>query len=214
MKKITIFDFDGTIANTRPNILSTFHRTFDAMALPQCSDHEISATIGLPLVEAFPILCPMDDTKAELCANTYREIFEIVNQELKVQMFPHVVDTLRQLHAQGIICTIATSRGHESASSFIKSFGLDNIITYIIAAENVKHAKPDPEPVNMTLAHFNINPADAVVVGDTHFDILMGNRAGCKTVGVTYGYGSRESLTNAGADALIDDFAGLVKFVL
>lgn len=54
MKKIVILDFDGTIADTKPVILNTFHRTFDAMHLPQHSDEEIAATIGLPLVEAFP----------------------------------------------------------------------------------------------------------------------------------------------------------------
>lgn len=50
MKKIVILDFDGTIADTKPVILNTFHRTFDAMHLPQHSDEEIAATIGLPLV--------------------------------------------------------------------------------------------------------------------------------------------------------------------
>ena len=53
MKKIVILDFDGTIADTKPVILNTFHRTFDAMHLPQHSDEEIAATIGLPLVEAY-----------------------------------------------------------------------------------------------------------------------------------------------------------------
>uniref|UniRef100_UPI003FEEDD3B HAD hydrolase-like protein n=1 Tax=Prevotella sp. TaxID=59823 RepID=UPI003FEEDD3B len=48
MKKIVILDFDGTIADTKPVILNTFHRTFDAMHLPQHSDEEIAATIGLP----------------------------------------------------------------------------------------------------------------------------------------------------------------------
>ena len=76
MKKIVILDFDGTIADTKPVILNTFHRTFDAMHLPQHSDEEIAATIGLPLVEAFPVLEPMDKEKAAECTATYREIFE------------------------------------------------------------------------------------------------------------------------------------------
>lgn len=214
MKKIAIFDFDGTLANTRPVILGSFHRTFDAMQLPQRSDAEISATIGLPLIEAFPILCPMGEAQSQKCVDTYREIFEKINRNMKVQLFPHVADTLLQLHEHGVICTIATSRGHESATNFVRSFGLDDIITYVIASENVKHAKPAPEPVNMTLAHFGINPKDAVVIGDTHFDILMGNHAGCMSIGVTYGYGSRESLTKAGANVIIDDFSELPTYIL
>lgn len=213
MKKIVILDFDGTIADTRPVILNTFHRTLDAMNLPQHSDEEIAATIGLPLMEAFPVLEPMDKERAAMCTETYRRIFDDVNSEIGVPMFPHVADTLRQLHSQGLTLTIATSRGYKSAADFIRGFRLDDIIQFIIAAEDVRHAKPDPEPVLKTLKHYNMKPEDAVVVGDTHFDILMGRNAGCTTVGVTYGNGSRESLTEAGADAVIDDFADIANLI-
>lgn len=207
MKKIVILDFDGTIADTRPVILNTFHRTLDAMNLPQHSDDEIAATIGLPLLKAFPTLEPMNKEMAAVCTATYRRIFEDVNTEIGVPMFPHVADTLRQMHDKGCILTIATSRGYKSAAEFIKNFHLDDIITFIIAAEDVKHAKPDAEPVEKTLKHYGLKPEDAVVIGDTHFDILMGRNAGCATIGVTYGNGSRESLVEAGADYVVDDFA-------
>lgn len=207
MKKIVILDFDGTIADTRPVILNTFHRTLDAMNLPQHSDYEIAATIGLPLLKAFPTLEPMNKEMAAVCTATYRRIFEDVNAEIGVPMFPHVADTLRQMHDKGCILTIATSRGYKSAAEFIRNFHLDDIITFIIAAEDVKHAKPDAEPVEKTLKHYGLKPEDAVVIGDTHFDILMGRNAGCATIGVTYGNGSRESLVEAGADYVVDDFA-------
>lgn len=211
MKKLIILDFDGTIADTRPVILNTFHRTLDAMHLPQHSDDEIAATIGLPLLKAFPVLEPMDEEKAALCTATYRRIFEDVNAEIGVPMFPHVADTLRQLHNQGCTLSIATSRGYKSVVDFIKGFHLDDIITFVIAAEDVKHAKPDAEPVIKTLKHYGMKAEDAVVIGDTHFDILMGRNAGCATIGVTYGNGSRESLIEAGADTVVDDFAEICQ---
>ncbi len=207
MKKTIILDFDGTIADTRPVIINTFRRTFEAMHLPPHTDEEIASTIGIPLIEAFPVLHPMDAESAAQCTATYRRIFDKVNSEIGVPMFPHVAETLRQLHAKGCTLTIATSRSYRSAAEFIRSFALDSIITFIIAAEDVRHAKPDAEPVTKTLKHFRLTPADAVVVGDTRFDILMGRNAGCETVGVTYGNGSRESLAEAGADHIIDDFA-------
>lgn len=211
MKKLIILDFDGTIADTRPVILNTFHRTLDAMHLPQHSDDEIAATIGLPLLKAFPVLEPMDAEKAALCTATYRRIFEDVNAEIGVPMFPHVADTLRLLHNQGCTLSIATSRGYKSVVDFIKGFHLDDIITFVIAAEDVKHAKPDAEPVIKTLKHYGMKAEDAVVIGDTHFDILMGRNAGCATIGVTYGNGSRESLIEAGADMVVDDFAEICQ---
>ena len=214
MKKIVILDFDGTIADTRPVIVNTFHRTLDAMHLPQHSDAEIAATIGLPLVEAFPVLEPMDSVRADECTCCYRHIFEQVNAEMGVRMFPHVADTLRRLHARGMSLTIATSRGHESVAHFMRQFALDDIVTYIVAAEDVRHAKPHPEPVLKTLAHCCYAPGEAVVVGDTHYDILMGRNAGTMTIGVTYGNGSRKSLIGAGADAVTDDFAAVADLVV
>ena len=184
MKKIAILDFDGTIADTRPVILNTFHRTLDAMHLPQHTDDEIAATIGLPLMEAFPVLEPMDERMAAECTATYRRIFHDVNAQIGVPMFPHVDETLRLL---------------------------DDIVTYIIGYEDVSHAKPHPEPVLKTLSHFGLTADDAVVVGDTHFDILMGRNAGCATIGVTYGNGSRQSLEEAGADSVVDDFADISR---
>lgn len=211
MKKLIILDFDGTIADTRPVILNTFHRTLDAMHLPQHTDDEIAATIGLPLLKAFPVLHPMDEEMAALCTAAYRRIFEDVNREIGVPMFPHVADTLRQLYSQGCTLSIATSRGYKSAVDFIKGFHLDDIITFVIAAEDVKHAKPDAEPVIKTLKHYGMKAEDAVVIGDTHFDILMGRNAGCATIGVTYGNGSRQSLIEAGADMVVDDFAEICQ---
>lgn len=211
MKKLIILDFDGTIADTRPVILNTFHRTLDAIHLPQHTDDEIAATIGLPLLKAFPVLEPMDEEMAALCTATYRRIFEDVNAEIGVPMFPHVADTLRLLHNQGCTLSIATSRGYKSVVDFIKGFHLDDIITFVIAAEDVKHAKPDAEPVIKTLKHYGMKAEDAVVIGDTHFDILMGRNAGCATIGVTYGNGSRESLIEAGADMVVDDFAEICQ---
>lgn len=213
MKKIVILDFDGTLADTKPVIVNTFHRTLRAMHLPPHTDAEIAATIGLPLLEAFPVLEPMSAAMAQACTDCYRRIFEDVNRELGVPMFPHVAATLRQLHARGLLLTIATSRGHQSVCQFIHTFHLDHIISYVVAAEDVTLAKPHAEPVNKTLAHFSLEPADAVVVGDTHFDILMGRNAGCHTIGVTYGNGTRESLMQAGADNIADRFEEIADMI-
>ena len=141
------------------------------------------------------------------------EDFEDVNRELGVPMFPHVAATLRQLHARGLLLTIATSRGHQSVCQFIHTFHLNHIISYVVGAEDVTLAKPHAEPVSKTLAHFSLEPADAVVVGDTHFDILMGRNAGCATIGVTYGNGSRQSLMQAGADAIADHFEQIADMI-
>ena len=105
--------------------------------------------------------------------------------------------------------TIASSRSHESLAGYVEALGLSSVITYILGASDVKEGKPAPEAVHKTLAHFGFSPEEAIVVGDTVFDIDMGRNAGTKTCGVTYGNGSRDSL--AAADWLIDDFGKLLE---
>ena len=95
---------------------------------------------------------------------------------------------------------------------FIEPFNF-SFFTFVIGAEDVLKAKPDPEPVLTTLAKMGTDAERALVVGDMAVDILMGSRAGVRTCGVTYGNGSREDLLAAGADFLIDDFRELVGMV-
>ncbi|MBO7249076.1 MAG: HAD-IA family hydrolase, partial [Bacteroidales bacterium] len=82
------------------------------------------------------------------------------------------------------------------------------IITYILGAGDVENGKPHPEAIFKTLDKYGFTPDQAIMVGDTIFDIQMGINAGTKTCGVTYGNGSRESLSPA--DWLIDDFSELL----
>ena len=109
--------------------------------------------------------------------------------------------------------TIASSRIHNSLMEFVQSMKLDKIISYVLGADDVSQAKPNPEPVLKTLEKFGCTPDEALVVGDTWYDIEMGRRAGVRTCGVTYGNGTREELLNAGADFLIDDFEELKSII-
>jgi phosphoglycolate phosphatase len=113
--------------------------------------------------------------------------------------------------SKGIILTIASSRSHASLAEYVENLGLSSLISYILGADDVDKGKPDPEPVNRTLKRFGISPEDTIVVGDTSFDIQMGKNAGTRTCGVTYGNGSRESLSDA--DRIIDDFGKLLNIL-
>ena len=94
---------------------------------------------------------------------------------------------------------------------FVEDMHLNEVIPYILGADDVTEAKPNPEPVLKTLEAFGCKPEDAMVVGDTWYDIEMGKRAGVKTCGVTYGNGTREELVQTGADYLVDDFGSLLS---
>lgn len=206
--KIIILDFDGTLGDTASVIIKTMHETIREMGLPTRTDAECAAMIGLRLVEIPPVLFPECNIDVDLYADTYRRLFDVHNKDGAVNLYPHVIETLKALKARGLTLTIASSRGQTSLSQFVKNLGLTEIITYILGAGDVENGKPHPEAIFKTLDKYGFTPDQAIMVGDTIFDIQMGINAGTKTCGVTYGNGSRESLSPA--DWLIDDFSELL----
>lgn len=212
MMKVVILDFDGTLGNTNRLIIDTMMATFDEMGLKRPSRQVCQGTIGLPLARCFAAAVPaLTDSEAERCATTYRRIFSENRKPGAVPLFPHVMETLRQLHRRGTILTIASSRGHNTLMEFVRELQLEPLVSLVLGVDDVARPKPDAQPVQLTLQHFGLKPQDALVVGDTEYDILMGKNAGCRTCGVTYGNGSLQELQQAGATYIIDDFSKLLN---
>ena len=211
--KLIIFDFDGTLADTRQLIVETMQQTIQALGLTPCTDEQCASMIGLPLKQAFTDLIPMSDEIGNRCVDTYRRIFSVNNAAYVIPTFPHVLETLQQLSAKGYTLTIASSRSRQSLLDFVHTMHLEEIFSYILGADDVVHAKPHPEPVLRTLKTFNCSPEEALVVGDMKYDIEMGHQAGTRTCGVTYGNGSLQELKEAGADFIVDDFEKILTLL-
>ena len=224
--KYIIFDFDGTIGDSQSLIVKTLQDTMRARKLEVKSDEACAKTIGLRLDEAFVSLFGMSAEEGMECAATYREIFLDNKKTMIVQPFPHVIETLRELHRQSFILGMASSRNHCSLDGYVKQMQLEDIFSSIVAGDDVEHVKPAPDMVFKALGEMlgmknpgasaegeNIKDvlAETLVVGDMNFDVDMAHHAGCKACAVTYGNGTREQL--ASAEFIIDDFAELLELV-
>ena len=197
MIKTIILDFDGTLGNTQMIILRSMQATIKELQLPERTDEQCAAMIGLPLTQCFTDLYPdfaetvVDAEKGAVCAATYRRLFDEFNEKGAVPLFPHVPETLQT------------------------DLNLSYCIQYILGVEDVdvKEAKPGPGPVLKTLRDFGLQPEECIVVGDTKYDIQMAHNAGVKAVGVTYGNGSREEMEAEKTEWIIDDFTELLDIV-
>lgn len=205
--KTIILDFDGTIADTQGVIVATMLDTFSRLGLPDVDEDEIRPTIGLPLWDMFAMLCGITDKEMiDRCVETYRDCF-MGHCEGNVILYPGVAETLTKWKQDGMTLAIATSRGRDSLIPMLRSLGILHLIDMAVTVEDVEHAKPAPDMVLKILAATGTDSADALVVGDTTFDIEMGKAAGCKTCGVTYGNHSREQLLTAEPDFVVDVFS-------
>ena len=213
-KGLIIFDFDGTLGDTRRNIVTTMQMSIAELHLPNRSEEECASTIGLPLAECFRMLFPdIQDELIPRCAETYRRFFNENLKTIQPEAFPGVVETLSVLHQIGFTLTIASSRSRNSLTELTRNMGIVDYISYILGADDVKEAKPKPEPVLKTLANMHFDAGETLVVGDMAVDIQMGANAGTKTCGVTWGNGSREELEEAGATYIINRIEDLIEIV-
>lgn len=212
--KLIIFDFDGTIADTRETIIFSKQETMKIMGLRIAGEEECAATIGLSSKAGFEKMYPgLSEKVLDLCVTTYRKIFEEKKETIPPTVFPGVVETLNILKEKGIQRTIATSRNNDSVKQFLTSMEIADYFSYVLGGEDTVLLKPNPEPVIKTLKDLAYKPEQTLVVGDMAYDIKMGRGAGTFTCGVTYGNATKEQLIEAGADCTIDKMTELINIL-
>ena len=215
--RLILFDFDGTLGDTRHNIVITMQQSMRQLGLPVADEAVCASVIGLPLKDCYRHIYPnLNDTRAEACAEAYRQLFFANAKDLVPQPFPQVKETLHTLQEMGMVMTIASSRTSASLHRLVDDMGLRQYISFIVGSDEVTRHKPDPEAVLLTLKHFEpsgISADQALVVGDMPYDILMGRAAGVRTCAVTYGNAPLSDLQAAGADHIITSFPALLPLL-
>lgn len=210
MIKNYIFDFDGTVADTIGGIVATMQETFRLQGRDIPSVEEIKRVIGLPLEGCMRGLgITVEGDVAELCA-TYRRIFPDIAMS-QIQLFPDVKETLTELHNQGKRLAIATSRNKNSLTEIMKRHGVLDYFELLVSSSDGYAPKPAPDMVLGILDRLGISDSETVVIGDTSFDIEMGNKAHCWTCAVTYGNHTREKLMTAQPNFIVDSFSEVLS---
>ena len=212
--KVIIFDFDGTLCDTRSNIIIAFRATMERLGLEMRDEATCGATIGLTLRDGFKSMYPtLDDAATDNCVDTYRQIFAERREELMPELFAGVKETLEELHRRGHRMTIASSRLTDSLLLFMRHHAIDHYFEYVVGSDSVSNHKPHPEPALKTLTELKIEPSEAIMVGDMPVDIAMAHNAEIRAVGVSFGNATHEELAEAKADWIIDDITKLLEII-
>ena len=212
--KLIIFDFDGTLCDTRCNIIIAFRATMERLGLDMRDEETCGATIGLTLRDGFKSMYPaLDNAAIDNCVDTYRQIFAERRKELMPDLFPNVKETLEELHRRGHRLTIASSRLTDSLLLFMRHHSIEGLFEYVVGSDSVENHKPHPEPVVKTLNALGVAPSEAIVVGDMPVDVLMAHNAEVRAIAVEYGNATRAELTESQAEWIIDDFRELLTII-
>lgn len=209
MIKAVMFDLDGTIADTNELIFESFRHTFRTHGIDHIADREIYSFFGEPLRNTMLRYAP---DQAQEMTETYRAFNEVHHDEM-IRHFPRVAETLTQLRDMGILLAIVTSKRGSVAQKSLDALNLSGYFKVIVTPEMTERHKPEPDPVLCGASLLGVLPCEAIMVGDSPYDLLAGRAAGCLTCGVEYTRLELNVLQLTKPDYMITEVSSLIEII-
>lgn len=174
-----LFDFDGTLANTNGLVIESWQHVYRVLTGAEADEQDLKATFGEPLAISMEKYFP--DTPVDEAISIYRGHQEDIYEEM-IQPFPGMVDLIKGLKDRSVKVAVTTSRMRNTTMIGLNKFGVTEYLDAVITCDDTSKHKPDPEPVLITLDRLNAKPEEALMVGDSMFDIKCAHNAGVKAV--------------------------------
>ncbi len=216
MKKpyeLIIFDWDGTLMDSLETIIYSIHEAGREAGLRPLSDKEAAHIIGLSLDQALAALWPeATETQRQAAAQAYRRAF-FSDRPPPSKPFPGARQTLQWLKDQGYRLAIATGKSRKGLEKAMSQAQFADFFEATQVGEETA-SKPDPTMLKQLLVEFNLAPDQALMVGDTSYDLQMAQKIAMPRVGVTYGVHDAQTLASFKPLALLDDLPSLRDFLI
>lgn len=209
MFKAILFDLDGTLINTNDLIVHTYKHILKTHLDVEVEDGEIISTFGEPLKD---VLERYGKDKAEEMFNDYIEYNRTIHDDL-TKPIDGVEEGLKLLKKMGVKIGVVTSKRREGALRGLKLFNLEKYMDIIITPEDTQNHKPHGEPVLKACEMLKVLPNDALMVGDSHNDILCGQNAGAKTCLVRYTALNVDEMLKHNPDYVVDSIVDIYNII-
>ena len=194
--KVILFDLDGTVSDPRLGIVNSVQYALEKMNLPKVSGEEIISYIGPPIQDTFSALFNLDEAETGRMLGYYREYFKKSGM-YENELYPGMADLLKDL-SKVYEVGAATSKPTVFAEQILRHFGIEQYFSQI-AGSNLDGTRIDKgEIIAYAMEYWpDCVPGDFIMVGDRRHDIVGAEANGIEAVGVTYGFGSEEEITEA-----------------
>lgn len=207
---LVVLDFDGTLADTRDDIVTGVNLALEDLGLPRRPCPEIAGFIGRGVEHLARQSLPPDRSDLlprmlERFRIRYRECYDRTSRP-----YPGVAAGLQRLQHRGYTLAVASNKPSFYLDQLLDAFGLAALFSVVLGGDGMTRKKPHPWCIEEIHRRCGGTPGDTLMVGDMRYDMETGRNAGTRTCGVLHGYGTADELARYGADALVDDFTGLV----
>lgn len=204
MKKV-LFDLDGTLINSQEGITKGVQYALrESMGIDEPDLESLRCFIGPPLALMFDRKYHVPVEKIEPTVSKYREYYDTVGMN-ECELYPGVKETLRYLHEKGYVIGLASSKPEQSCIRILKNKGVADYFDDIVGASMGPERREKILVLEEAFRRMGVTDrSEVVLIGDTKYDAIGAIKAGIDCIGVTYGFGTREELFEAGAVAVFD----------
>ncbi|WP_243369808.1 HAD family hydrolase [Microvirga solisilvae] len=209
LNRIALFDLDGTLTDPKTGITRCIQYALDRLGRPVPDTEELTWMIGPPLLASFTKLLG-DAEEAVEALRLYRERFSEVGL-FENEVYPGIPAVLETLQKADLRLFVATSKPHVYARRIIEHFGLTRFFQEIYGSELDNRNADKRDLIRHILDQERFDPAQAVMIGDREHDAIGARANGIASIGVTWGYGSRQELLESGVACLVDRPSDLVE---
>jgi len=209
-----IFDLDGTLTDSGEGILNSAAYALETLGRPVADKSVLTPFVGPPLRESFETLCGIFGEEADRAVKLYRSYYG-EKGIYENRIYDGIPALLSSLKAAGCTLVVATSKPEPFAEQIIERAGLTDLFTYVAGAKMDETRIKKDEVINYALETLGEPDRSRVVmIGDREFDVLGAKKTGVSSLGVLYGYGSREELEEACADAVVATVEEVGEYLL
>ena len=211
--RLFIFDVDGTLVDSQEGIVAAQMRAFADCGLAPPTRERALSIVGLSLHEAFTNLMDGDPTHAGRLSEAYKAAATLVREDMALDdpLYPGAEAAVATLARRpGVLLGLATGKSRRGVDRLLWQHAWQATFATLQTADD-HPSKPAPAMILRALEETGVAAADAVMIGDTSFDMAMAKAAGVSAIGVAWGYHRRAHLIEAGADFIARDFDDLLE---
>lgn len=213
MKKV-LFDLDGTLINSQEGITKGVQYALrEQMGIEEPDLESLRCFIGPPLALMFDQRYHIPPEQIEPTVSKYREYYDVTGM-YECVLYPGVREILQHLHEKGYTIGLASSKPEQSCEGILKHLDIAKYFDYIVGASMGPERREKVLVLQEAFRRMEVSDyRDVVLVGDTKYDAIGASKAGIACIGVTFGFGTREELFAAGAEAVFDTLAEVEAYL-
>lgn len=220
-KNTLLFDLDGTLVDSVPDLAFAVNETLVELGLAPFSQNIIRNWVGngakvliqRALSGNAEVSTDLDNTLVERALAIFFQVYQR-HTCVETQLYSNVLETLTELKARGYRLAIITNKPERFIAPIIEGLALNGLFELVIGGDTLEKRKPDPLPLHYACQQLSVEVEQCVMIGDSKNDILAAKAANMASVALTYGYNYGENIANYQPESVIDNFADLLDIII